>query len=363
LSERALSRSEVAEFVLGARKGAVLALGGIDNESLRILLDEVEPHQSTLRVLFARIAPVPTTEAIIDQVIDLLAKIALRLWPVWFADISFEGCRNDPLGRLAVGVTARRAGMEIAGLSPSWVEAAARLALDGRSPRVRGTPAPVEIAHLARAVSRSCLIMVLDIAAAAPGGLNSAALVHALEWIAQHSGGAAIALFPELPANAPPFDRILFGARNVVADVDKEFGSIEPDSADAADETAWIVPWRGLPHPLSPVEQRLAKALEADAELAPLFHFNTAIDTLRGSRPRVDLVWVAGKLVVEIDGYESHGNRTAFLNDRHRDYELMLSGFTVLRLANDEITQDVEKAIEKIRDLVKLCRTRTTPEG
>ena len=33
--------------------------------------------------------------------------------------------------------------------------------------------------------------------------------------------------------------------------------------------------------------------------------------------------------------------------DRHRDYELSLSGYTVLRLANDEIAQDVEKAIEK----------------
>jgi very-short-patch-repair endonuclease len=49
--------------------------------------------------------------------------------------------------------------------------------------------------------------------------------------------------------------------------------------------------------------------------------------------------------------------------DRHRDYELSLSGYTVLRLANDEIAQDVEKAIEKIRDLVKLCRKRMILEG
>jgi very-short-patch-repair endonuclease len=39
-------------------------------------------------------------------------------------------------------------------------------------------------------------------------------------------------------------------------------------------------------------------------------------------------------------------------------HKLTLSGYTVLRLANDEIAQDIEKSFEKIRDLVRLCRTR-----
>jgi very-short-patch-repair endonuclease len=72
----------------------------------------------------------------------------------------------------------------------------------------------------------------------------------------------------------------------------------------------------------------------------------------------VDLVWTKGRLVIELDGYDSHGNRGAFMYDRHRDYELTLSGYTVLRLANDEIAQDIEKAVEKIRDIVHLCRDR-----
>jgi very-short-patch-repair endonuclease len=74
-------------------------------------------------------------------------------------------------------------------------------------------------------------------------------------------------------------------------------------------------------------------------------------------------MWTEGRLVVELDGYGSHGNRAAFMYDRHRDYELTLSGYTVLRLSNDEIAQDIEKAIEKIRDLVSHCRTRSLPEG
>jgi hypothetical protein len=102
----------------------------------------------------------------------------------------------------------------------------------------------------------------------------------------------------------------------------------------------------------------------ADAELGPLFGFNQFVDTLRGprlateGRPRVD----ARHVVVELDGYASHGNRIAFMHDRHRDYELALSGYRVLRLANDEVVQDLEKAIAKIRDLVCLCRTRAVSE-
>ena len=77
-------------------------------------------------------------EAIVEQVINLLAETARRLWPVWFTDVSFGGCRGDTLGRLAAGAIARSAAEKIAGLSPSWTEAAAKLALDNRAPRVTG---------------------------------------------------------------------------------------------------------------------------------------------------------------------------------------------------------------------------------
>ena len=80
---------------------------------------------------------------------------------------------------------------------------------------------------------------------------------------------------------------------------------------------------------------------------------------MRGAKPKVDLLWARGRLAIEIDGYGSHGNRMAFMQDRHRDYELILSGFLVLRLTNDEIAEDLEKALEKIRDVVKFRRDRT----
>ncbi len=351
--------SAAADVVLGAPEGSVLALGGIDGQSLRLALNAVEPERHLRRALLARVVPRPTPAAIVEQVIDLLAKTAHRCWPIWFTDVSFAGCGNDRLGKLGASAIARKAAEEIPGVLPAWADAAARLALSGRAPRVSGTLPAIELGQLALAVNRSGIVLVADMSLAAQKAANPAAVVHALEWIARNSRTAVIALFAELPPNEPPFDRILYGAHRVIvaSDADKSV------AGEAADEEPWLAPWQGEPHPLSDVERRLARALRADAELAPLFSFNQFVDTMRGSRPKVDLLWAEGRLVVELDGFASHGNRAAFMYDRHRDYELTLSGYTVLRLANDEVVQDMEKAVEKIRDLVKLCRTRIASEG
>jgi very-short-patch-repair endonuclease len=243
----------------------------------------------------------------------------------------------------------REAAAQIGGLLPAWGEAAIDLALDHRPPRVRGTLPAVELGQLALAVGRYGLVLIVDAEDCARS--NPVAVVHALEWIAQHARCAVIALFPLLPPHEPPFDRILYGARVFAVD-DEQIGT------GPRCEDVWLAPWLGSPHPLSETEQRLEKALRADAELAPLFGCNQFVDTVRGSRPKVDFVWTHGRLAIELDGYGSHGNRAAFMYDRHRDYELTLSGYTVLRLANDEIAQDIGKAVEKIRDIVHLCRDR-----
>jgi very-short-patch-repair endonuclease len=355
-----LQRDAAADFVFGAPSGAVTALGGIDGESLRGLLDQVETTQDGRIALFARITPELTVEAIVEQVTDVLAETALRLWPTWFTNVSFSGCRNDTLGWLAVSTIARSAAQEITELSLTWIEAAARLVLDDRRPRVSSTPLGVEFSNLSLAISRTGLVLVVDVSAAIRTAPNPAAVVRALEWIAQVSQGAVIALFAHLPPGGPPFDRILYGSRQVIPEV----VVVPPDVFESydSDPDPWIAPWRGLPHPLSEIEKRLAQAISADTELAPLFAFNQFVDTLHGSRPKVDHVWQAGGLVVEFDGYGSHGNRMAFMYDRHRDYELTLSGYTVLRLSNDEIVQDYGRAIEKIRDLVRLRRVQIVQE-
>jgi very-short-patch-repair endonuclease len=67
------------------------------------------------------------------------------------------------------------------------------------------------------------------------------------------------------------------------------------------------------------------------------------------------LLWAEGKLVVEIDD-ASHWRKDKYAADRQRDFELMLSGFMVLRITSEEVLSDTPKAIEKIRKCVELRR-------
>jgi very-short-patch-repair endonuclease len=351
-----------AQFVFCTAGGLVVSLGGIDGAILRGLVDQEEHIADDRRVLFVRLPPVGSVETYVEEAIAALAQTALRLWPLWFTDVSFATCRDDALGREAVGAIAREAAARLPGLSSAWVDAATRLALAGRSPRVTDALPAVELVQLSLAINRAGLVFVADVSAPAEGP-SAAALAHALEWIAQHSRAAVVALFERLPPLGSPYDRILYGARRVLHDACPWPPVSETEPRENVDSEPWLAPWRGAPHPLSEIEQRLAAMLSDDRELSGLFCFNWFVDTVRGSRPKVDLVWTDGRLVVELDGYPDHATRRAFIGDRHRDYELVLSGYTVLRLANDEIVQDFGRAIEKIRDFVRLRKSRMLEEG
>jgi very-short-patch-repair endonuclease len=361
IGERALLSSQTAQFVFQVPAGSVVALGGIDGIALRNLVDQAANIQDERRALFVRLRPTGNVESYVEQVIAVLAEMAQRLWPVWFSDVSFAMFRDDALGRQAAGVVARETASRVPGISSIWAEAATRLALAGRLPRVAGTLPAIELAQLSLVISRIGLVLIVDVKAAGDAA-NAVALARALEWMAQHSRAAVVALFPELPPLDSPFDRILYGARRVIDDASQEPPTSAPEAHESVGLQTWLAPWRGAPHPLSEIEQRLAAMLSDDAELASLFCFNWIVDTVRGSRPRVDLVWLDGRLVVELDGYADHATRGTFISDRHRDYELTLSGYTVLRLANDEVMQDFGRALEKIRDLVRLRRTQMNRE-
>jgi very-short-patch-repair endonuclease len=361
VTERTLLYGQAAEFVFRVPAGSVIALGGIDAMTLRDLIDQAANISNGRRALFVRLRPTGSVETYVEQVITVLAETAQRLWPVWFSDVSFAMCRDDVLGHQAAGMVARETASRVPGVSSTWAEAAARLALAGRLPRVASALPAIELAQLSLVISRVGLVLVVDVSAA--GDVRSAlVLARALEWMAQHSRAAVVVLFPELPPLGSPFDRILYGARHLIDDANLDASVPGPEARESVGWQNWLAPWRGSPHPLSEIEQRLAEMLSEDAELASLFCFNWIVDTVRGSRPRVDLVWLDGRLVVELDGYPDHATRGAFIRDRHRDYELALSGYTVLRLANDEVVQDFGRAIEKIRDLVRLRQTQVNRE-
>lgn len=72
--------------------------------------------------------------------------------------------------------------------------------------------------------------------------------------------------------------------------------------------------------------EALIRRLLADAQLPqPLVNCRVAGLT-------VDFLWPQERLVLEVDGYATHGHRLAFEGDRKRDQVLTAGGYTVIRI-------------------------------
>lgn len=55
---------------------------------------------------------------------------------------------------------------------------------------------------------------------------------------------------------------------------------------------------------------------------------------------RVDFLWRERRMIVETDGWQAHGTRTAFERDRRRDAELAARGFRVLRVTSRQLERE-----------------------
>ncbi len=83
----------------------------------------------------------------------------------------------------------------------------------------------------------------------------------------------------------------------------------------------------------SEAERRLRRLI-GDARL-PLPGFNVRLDGYL-----VDAVWIAQRLIVEVDGFRFHGHRAAFERDRKRDATLVAVGYRVIRVTWRQITEE-----------------------
>jgi very-short-patch-repair endonuclease len=195
--------------------------------------------------------------------------------------------------------------------------------------------------------------------------------------LAQHGGMAVVILLPAGLARHTALETILYGAHFFAHPQDRgstnEKDGLPPTlppipqqgsgAASAQLKSRWLWPLIGRPHPYSPAEQKLALELAADTELAPLFMFNQPVRTVAGRQYIIDVLWDLGRIAVEIDGYGVHSTEVACARDRHRDYELVLSDYLVLRMPHDEVIADIGGAINKIRNLVRFRRDSGWPRG
>jgi len=69
-------------------------------------------------------------------------------------------------------------------------------------------------------------------------------------------------------------------------------------------------------------------------------------------RYEVDFLWSQQRLIVEVDGFRHHGNRSAFEHDRARDAHLQSLGFRVLRFTQRQLTDEHSAVVAAMHALL-----------
>jgi very-short-patch-repair endonuclease len=83
----------------------------------------------------------------------------------------------------------------------------------------------------------------------------------------------------------------------------------------------------------------------------PLPRFNDWI-LLGGKRYQVDCHWPGTGEIVELDGWEGHGTRSAFREDRARDRALRVAGYSITRITWDQLDDEPEAIASDLRSLL-----------
>jgi very-short-patch-repair endonuclease len=93
------------------------------------------------------------------------------------------------------------------------------------------------------------------------------------------------------------------------------------------------------------LERRLLTRLRAAGVPEPLVNEELRIGD---SVLKPDLMWPARRVLVELDGFETHGTRTAQRRDHRRDRVTGLAGWLTLRFTWDDVAQDVGAVVAEI---------------
>ena len=310
---------------------------------------------------------------VLRLLVDQLAQAALYLWPEWYGGMaSLAGKADDNESESVLReVNEFRVHNAALRIDHSWFREAMHFCLAGQPPMTKKHGLTTQVRQLANCLRSSdlCILVVAMEINEAVGALLS--LAKGCEWLAKEADAKVLLVVPAGTETTTDLSAIPFFDASEFHAADKALPRAEREQVSAPSERAQsdrstncsstgpceqkflVQPLIGRPHPGSPGEQILAAALAKDAELSGLFQFNLPVQTTRGTRYLVDLVWVAGRVVVEVDGFRHHSSRLSFTSDRRRDYELLISDFVVLRLPHDDVVNDPAIAVEKIRDVVR----------
>ncbi|HEX5983659.1 MAG TPA: type IV toxin-antitoxin system AbiEi family antitoxin domain-containing protein [Solirubrobacterales bacterium] len=99
----------------------------------------------------------------------------------------------------------------------------------------------------------------------------------------------------------------------------------------------------------SKLEERFAPFLRHHR--LPLPRFNDWID-LGSKRYQVDCHWPDVREIVELDGWEGHGTRSAFRDDRARDRRLRVAGYSITRITWAQLDDEPEAVASDLEALL-----------
>jgi very-short-patch-repair endonuclease len=344
-----LEAAELSSALNAMRPHDILVVSELAVADLRELLGSDPPRRP---VLCLDLSAAQTADRAVSLALDALASAVATFWPaLWGED--WSDARDDALGRAHRPLRLGAASKRLPDLVPSWADAAVGCLLRGRPPRVPRAAPEIEWGQLALAISPDGVTLVAPL----EDGPGLAQRITGLEWLARHGGVCVLVLTRDRPSRAG-FDRILHGYRPFRrAARPPGSAAAEAVERDGAERIVIALPPapEGLPHPMSPNEQKLFRLIQADDELRPLFAFNRTVPDIPLRNVRVDIVWLEGRVAIEIDGCE-HRSVAKFRADRHRDYELMCAGYRVLRMTNEDVETDAPFAVEKIRRVARLAR-------
>jgi very-short-patch-repair endonuclease len=100
------------------------------------------------------------------------------------------------------------------------------------------------------------------------------------------------------------------------------------------------------------LEERFLALCRAASLPSPAVNDSLVLDD--GTAYQADFLWREQRLIVETDGWASHGTRRAFQHDRRRDRRLLLAGYKVVRFTWRDVLEEPAEVAATIRRLLAL---------
>ncbi len=91
-----------------------------------------------------------------------------------------------------------------------------------------------------------------------------------------------------------------------------------------------LIPWRGCPKMQSVAESAMLRAVIAAGLPWPVEQLEHVLPD--GTSIHTDFAWPEARVVLEVDGFEFHGDPESFARDRRRDLELGSLGWKIVRV-------------------------------